>query len=43
MVKTIVRALVISGVIAVLTTSTQAVRAAQHREGFDTRFMPTSA
>jgi hypothetical protein len=37
MVKNIVRALVISGVIAVLTTSTQAVRAAQHGEGFDSR------
>ena len=37
MVKNIVRALVISGVIALLTTSTQAVRAAQHGEGFDSR------
>src|SRR5437016_4805329 len=37
MVKNIVRALVISGVIAVLTTSTQAVRAAQHGEDFDSR------
>jgi len=37
MVKSIVRALVISGGVAVLTTSTQAVRAAQHVEGFDSR------
>jgi len=37
MVKHIVRALVMSGVIAVLTTSTQAVRAAQHGEGVDSR------
>jgi hypothetical protein len=37
MVKNIVRALVMSGFIAIVTTSTQAVRAAQHGEGFDSR------
>ena len=37
MVKNIVRGLVMSGFIAILTTSTQAVRAAQHGEGFDSR------
>jgi hypothetical protein len=37
MVKNIVRALVVSGLIAVLITSTQAVRAAQHGERFDSR------
>ena len=37
MTKNTVRALVISGVIAVFTTSTQAVRAAQHGEAFDSR------
>jgi hypothetical protein len=37
MVKKIVRALVMSGVIAVLTTSKQAVRAVEHGEGFDSR------
>ena len=37
MVNSIVRALVMSGVFAVLTTSTQAVRAAGHDEGLDSR------
>jgi hypothetical protein len=37
MAKNTVRALVMSGFIAILTTSTQAVRAAQHGEGFDAR------
>jgi len=37
MVKNIVRTLVTSGVIAVLTTSTQAVLAAEHDERFDSR------
>jgi hypothetical protein len=37
MVKNIVRTLVMSGVIAVLTTSTQAVRAAEPGERFDSR------
>ena len=37
MVKNIVRALVTSGVIAALATSTQAVQAAQHGDGIDSR------
>lgn len=37
MVKNIVRALVMSGFIAVLTTSTQAIRAAEHGEDDDSR------
>src|SRR5258705_9988869 len=37
MVKKVVRAMVVSGFIGILTTSTQAVRAAQHGEGFDSR------
>jgi hypothetical protein len=35
MVNNIVRALVMSGLIGILATSTQAVRAAEHGEGFD--------
>ena len=37
MVKNLVRALVISGVLGVLAASTQGVRAAGHGEGFDSR------
>jgi hypothetical protein len=37
MVKNIVRALVMSGTIAVVITSTRTVRAAEHNEGFDSR------
>ena len=37
MVKSIVGALVMSGFIAILTTSTLTVRAAEHGEGFDSR------
>jgi hypothetical protein len=37
MVKNIVRVLVMSGVIAVLTTSTQALRAVEHGERFDSQ------
>jgi hypothetical protein len=37
MVKNIVRSLVMSGFIGILATSTQAVRAAGHGEGFDSR------
>ena len=37
MVKNMFRALVMSGVIGVLAPSTQAVRAAEHGEGFDSR------
>ena len=37
MVKNIVRALVMSGLIAAVTASTRAVRAAEHNEGFDSR------
>ena len=37
MVKSIVRALLMSGFVAILATSTQAVRAAEHGEGADSR------
>ena len=37
MVKNIVKALVMSGFIAILTTPTQTVRAAEHGDGFDAR------
>ena len=37
MVKNFVRALVMSGVIGILATSTQAVRADERGEGFDSR------